>query len=314
MIKSPPHLLTFASMKTYPAKLLLFGEHTVNAGSQALAMPLPLFYGHWEYITDQSSELRKLQMSLPQFAEYLDRTSRQGELILPIDVAGFREALFRGLIFRSNIPRGYGAGSSGALVAAVFDSFHLQTVDDHSLLKKGLAQMESFFHGTSSGTDPLICFLQKPLLLGRESVRLLELPQASIAGSTNRLFLLDTGIERKATPLIEYFLKKMQEENFRKHCRNLLLPAVDGAIEAFLEQNWEKLFVHMHGISDFQLRFLEKMILSAFREIWQAGLESDHFRLKICGAGGGGFLLGISKNFPETEKALTDFRLLPVFG
>jgi hypothetical protein len=31
------------------SKLLLFGEHTVNLGSQALAMPLPHFKGEWNY-------------------------------------------------------------------------------------------------------------------------------------------------------------------------------------------------------------------------------------------------------------------------
>ena len=34
----------------FPAKLLLFGEHTINLGSQALAVPLWRFGGKWCFL------------------------------------------------------------------------------------------------------------------------------------------------------------------------------------------------------------------------------------------------------------------------
>ncbi len=47
---------------SFPAKLLLFGEHTVNLGSHALAVPLPLFSGKWAYAPQLSpSELATKQ-------------------------------------------------------------------------------------------------------------------------------------------------------------------------------------------------------------------------------------------------------------
>ncbi|MFQ5445619.1 MAG: hypothetical protein ACE5FF_01690, partial [Saprospiraceae bacterium] len=74
-------------MKTYPAKILLFGEHTVNLGSRALAMPLPLFSGRWELdLASGPKERRRKQMQLPQFAGYLKRLQAAGNLLLPLDV------------------------------------------------------------------------------------------------------------------------------------------------------------------------------------------------------------------------------------
>jgi mevalonate kinase len=317
-----------SKMKTYPAKLLLFGEHTVNTGSQALAVPLPVFSGRWNFASQLSKqELAKKQMQLPQFAAHLERLRQRGELLCKLDVAAFRDALHEGLVFESNIPTGYGAGSSGALVAAVFGEWGWYSNDwttspEHISpkkileLKQALAQMESFFHGTSSGTDPLICFFQKPVLLGgHEGVKIVSLPGESAPTAAKQaatLFLLDTGIERKATPLIEYFLDKMKEKTFHDRCKSDLLPAVDAAIQSFLAGDMEKLFIETHRIGQFQLLFLEKMIPEAFRQMWQAGLDSDLFKLKVCGAGGGGFLLGITKNLEEIQKQYPTAWLLDV--
>ncbi len=312
-------------MKTYPAKILLFGEHTVNTGTQALAVPFPVFSARWRFAPQLSrQDLAKQQMQLPQFAAHLEQLQHRGRLLCKLDATAFREALHQGLIFESNIPTGYGAGSSGALVAAVFgewakDSSDWSTGIEHVSpkkileLKKALAQLESFFHGTSSGTDPLICFLQKPLLLGgHDGVKIASIADKQFENSTHQLFLLDTRIERKATPLIEYFLKKMKTEAFHTRCKNELLPAVDSAIQSFLSADGKKLFAEMHRISEFQLLFLDKMIPESFHPLWKEGLEGDLFKLKICGAGGGGFLLGLTTDFEAMQKRYPNYRMLSV--
>ncbi len=310
-------------VKTYPAKLLLFGEHTVNTGSQALALPLPLFSAKWQFAPNlDKGELAVRQMQLPQFADYLEELQKRGELLSRLNLAAFRQALKDGLVFNSDIPGGYGAGSSGALTAAVFETW---TEDDLSWtkepdrisseklleLKKILAQMEAFFHGASSGTDPLVCFLQKPILLReRGELQLAHLHQVKMPVT---LFLLDTGIERRASPLIEYFLEKNRQRDFQTPCRKELLPAVNAAIEAFLLGRGERLFEEIHRISRFQFLFLEKLIPVEFRSVWKEGLDGDLFKLKICGAGGGGFLLGVAKDFQETKNKLAAYKLLPVW-
>ncbi|MCF8246633.1 MAG: hypothetical protein K9J37_10280 [Saprospiraceae bacterium] len=304
-------------MQNYPAKLLLFGEHTVNLGSQALAVPLPLFSGKWTFAPQLTpDELAARQMQLPQLADYLDYLQQRGELLANIDSSAFRKALAEGLVFESNIPTGYGVGSSGALVAGVFGNWGIGKSQIHASklgiveLKKALAQMEAFFHGTSSGTDPLVCFLQKPMLLGGAAgAKIVELPNRNF---THQIFLLDTGIQRQATPLIEYFLEKMKGEAFSASCRFELLPAVDSAIAAFLAGNGQLVFEKIHRIGEVQFRFLKKLIPGKFQPTWQQGLDGDLYKLKVCGAGGGGFLLGITADFDATKAALANYNLLPV--
>ncbi|TAK44585.1 MAG: hypothetical protein EPO28_04680 [Saprospiraceae bacterium] len=299
-------------MKTYPAKLLLFGEHTVNLGSQALAVPLPLFSGRWELdVSHGRQALVKKQMKLPQFAGFLERLNQRGQLLLPLDVPKFKSALMEGLVFESDIPTGYGAGSSGALVAAVFDGFSHQAAlfSDLPALKNGFAQAEGFFHGTSSGTDPLICYLQKTILLTKNGI---EIVAPSLHSPAYTLFLLDTGIERKATPLIAHFLKKWENEDFRRQCQTRLLPQVEAAIGAYLCGEWAALFEAVHCIGAFQFRHLDELIPPAFRGIWQAGLESDLFKLKVCGAGGGGFILGTTRDFERLQAQYPTQKLIPI--
>lgn len=291
----------------YNAKILLFGEHTVIKGAQALAMPINDFYGAWKYHPN-SKESIKLQQRLPEFQHYLEK---QG-LNQWINTPAFLAALQQGMYFAANIPTGYGIGSSGALCAAILDKFSL-TSKKRSLLelKEVFAQMESFFHGASSGTDPLVSYLNYPILLGEE-IRKVDLPIQNEQGK-GAIFLLDTGVKRVASPFINGFLERCKDEFYNKKCDTQLVPLVDDAIQTFLNGQWNLLFSTMHELSLFQFRYFDFMILEQFKNSWLEGLSSDHFKLKICGAGGGGFLLGISKDFNKTKAVLSDYKLLPIY-
>ncbi|HFA49555.1 MAG TPA: mevalonate kinase [Bacteroidetes bacterium] len=279
-------------MKKYPAKLLLFGEHTVNLGSQALATPLPLFSGHWDFSENKNEWAGRLL----EFAGYLNKAP----LFINLDINRFKKELSEGLFFNSNIPTGYGAGSSGALVAAIFDRYCMvREGRDLILLKKVFAQMESFFHGTSSGTDPLVCYLNKAVILNKKEIKTTVLPEMQLPF---KLFLLDTGIKRQATPYIEYFLEKNKGVYFNKKIKKNYLPAVDSAIDCFINKKWESLFSEFNIISEFQYLYLKKMIPDKFNKIWKEGLESGYFKLKICGAGGGGFVLGMTNDFEKLKS------------
>ena len=289
-------------MKDYPAKLLLFGEHTVNLGSQALAMPLSLFGGHWDFSKSDNNWAGHLE----KYADYLNAAP----LFIKLDISRFKKELSDGLFFNSNIPSGYGAGSSGALVAAIFDRYCMVPEGkDLTLLKKTLAQMEGFFHGKSSGTDPMVCYLNTALVLNKKEIKKVELPKMK---PPLALFLLDTGIKRKATPFIEYFLEKNIDPVFNKKLNIDYLPAVDSAIGYFLEGKWDLLFSQFNLVSEFQFLFLEKMIPADFLEIWKKGLSSDYFKLKICGAGGGGFILGLTHDFEKLEKEFGGYKFLRI--
>lgn len=298
-------------MQHFFSKLLLFGEHTVNLGSQALAMPLTAFEGYWS----EGGTIEQ-QYDLAAFAMYLFDLKQQNEAILKIDAVAFmRDIEDKGLYFASNVPTGYGAGSSGVLCAAVYqrygESIPDKTFLNYDYFKKGFSQMEAFFHGKSSGVDPLICFLNEPMLITSQGITTVNLP--AYLDVNVAIFLLDTQMPRKAEPLIHWFMEKTQEHDFCDAIKQQLVPSNNMAIAAFLEGHWTNLMKAVHQISAFQLSHLSHLILTDFRGIWQQGLENDIYKLKLCGAGGGGFILGITKNYEKTQLALADYKICKVF-
>ena len=297
-------------MKQYTSKLLLFGEHSVIKGSQALAMPLPHFYGSWEKAKE---DVQKVQMSLPAFANHLEDLQHKNELLCELDIPHFKSELKEGLFFESNIPTGYGVGSSGALCAAVYDVFcknKLEKIEPNFLqLKKIFAQLESYFHGSSSGTDPLICFVEKTLLLeSKENIRTVDFQSKD----DFELFLLDTKISRQTGPFVNLFLGKCKNDHYFSRLQSEYIPDVDEAISAFLTQNVNVLFEKIHAIGYYQFKYFLEMIPTDFRGVWLNGLASDSFKLKLCGAGGGGFLLGITFDFEKTKRELKDYHLIKI--
>jgi mevalonate kinase len=288
----------------YPSKLLLFGEHTVLRGSQALAVPLGNYAGRWQFSADKTK-----QYDLPKLVEYVKILAENGKIAF--DTEGSLSALERGLFFASNIPSGYGAGSSGALVAALYDAFGLDKTLTISDLKIVLGRMESFFHGESSGLDPLVSYLKKPILIRPDKT------MTTLDAAKNDLprFLLDTKQSRKTEPLVKIFLEKTaRSPEFNNLILSELVPLVDDAITAFLQNQTTILFETIHRISLFQHRFLPEMIPMAFKNVWLEGLAGDVYKLKLCGAGGGGFILGFCKDIKDTKKELakSGFSIIPI--
>lgn len=270
-------------------------------------MPINDFYGQWKYAA-KNTEFKKLQYDLPLFQRYLEK---QG-LNQWLNITDLAKALQQGLYFDANIPTGYGVGSSGALCAAILDKFGRNNKALSLLeLKEVFAQMESYFHGASSGTDPLVSYLNYPICLGAE-IKKVALKETDKNGR-GAIFLLDTFVKREASPFVNEFLERCKVEIYDKKCQAQLVPLVDEAIHTFLQGQWGLLFSTMHELSLFQYRYFDFMILNEFKNVWLEGLSSSNFKLKICGAGGGGFLLGISNNFEETKQQLIDYKLLPIF-
>lgn len=284
----------------YNAKILLFGEHTVIKGSQALAMPITKHFGSWRYVGDAKKK-ETLQQKLPQLLQYLNEQN----LDRVLDLVTFSKELHAGLYFQSSIPTGYGMGSSGALCAAIVDRYQLQLPKTYAKLKQLFGQMESFFHGTSSGMDPLVCYLNYPVLfssngdVNRVSLAKLE---ASRKGIDPAIFLLDTHIQRETAPYVNGFLERCKKATYNNQCKEELVPLVNQAIQSAILGNWENLYQSWEAISHLQYDLFDFMIPDNLKPIWREGLDGTAFKLKICGAGGGGFLLGICNDFGKMES------------
>ncbi len=293
-----------ANKRFYKAKILLFGEYSVINGSNALAIPTKLFSGSWGFEKGENEN----QEVLYNLHQYLCKQTFFKSL--------FQETLFKadidqGLIFNSDIPIGYGVGSSGALCAAIFDQYFQK---DHTLevldIKKNLGLIESFFHGSSSGFDPLVCYLDKKILTRKGQVE-------TVICSTNKspfhLFLLDTKTSRKTAPLVKLYLEKYHTERFFKNKVDEKLNTFNNqAIQYYIENDKALLFQSCHEISAFQQTYFQDMIPKHCYNIWKKGLASDLFKIKLCGAGGGGFLLGITMDWERTKSILSEFDLLKI--
>lgn len=276
--------------KIYSSKLLFIGEYTVLMGGSALATPLSLYSGHWSYGDEQGVQQRDLR----DFSYYLQRK----DILNFVDVQSFDAALAKGLYFNSNIPEGYGMGSSGALCAALLDSFG-QQVDRDGLvqLKEKLGQLERYFHGASSGFDPLISFVNQPILV-HSSARMEKVELKLPSADQGYFFLVDTGHARKTGPLVHWFTEAIKNKDLEDAIQKRWIPATDSAIKGLLEGDFEKLKEAWMAISKFQFTELKNLITPEFREV---GIKQDGWALKLCGAGGGGFMLGLSWDESKTK-------------
>ncbi|MEL7219811.1 MAG: hypothetical protein AAGJ93_00750 [Bacteroidota bacterium] len=286
----------------YPAKILLFGEHTILRGSCALAMPWWKRYSKWEQAADTTQ-----QADLLQLAVYLDQ-----EFPHLFQTHQLRQDLDDGYYLYSTIPTGYGLGSSGTVCVAVFDRYATATARRKvSLLgaKPFFAQMESFFHGSSSGTDPLIIYQQQSIQLFPDgTISDVDIPALP---KNWCFFLLDTKKARQTGPLVNYFTERFDTDtNFQQRTKRHWIPATNEAINALLQQDMPSLWQAFKSISQFQLAELPPMVLPLVQSAWKKGLSSELYLLKICGAGGGGFCLGLTQNWKQTQQALKDWELI----
>lgn len=288
---------------SFNAKILLFGEYSIIRSSKALAMPYELFDGKLNFPDELGTGI---DSELIAFSQYLKQQHDKGNLSFDFDHQSFSFDISNGLRFKSTIPQGYGAGSSGALCAAVFDRYAKiddQQKNDISFLKECFKEMESHFHGSSSGVDPLISYLNVPLLIdSQKHLNEVILDQKKDGPG---LFLLNTGRARRTEPLVNLFMEKCSSKDFAYLCDRVLTPISDECILHYINNDKEALWKKFKELSAFQFEHFNPMIPALYRDLWIKGLETDRFYLKLCGAGGGGFLLGLAadvNNLPEELK------------
>ncbi len=288
--------------KSFPSKILLFGEYSIIKNSMALAMPYPLFDGKLSFRRDGS---QSIDPELKALAEYIKKLSIEDKLLIDFDVESFEFDVGQGLFFDSTIPQGFGVGSSGAVIAALHDRYSREEKDqaDIGKLKNHFAMLESHFHGSSSGVDPLISYLNSPILIrNKQDLGPVFIPKYKQGEAS--LFLLNTKRSRKTEPLVNLFLEKCSNEMFAKQCEDILAPVTNYCIDDFLKGNIGGLIQNFKELSRFQYQHFTPMIPTLYRDLWRNNLESGDFYLKLCGAGGGGFLMGLAPNYKKAKIAL----------
>jgi mevalonate kinase len=295
----------------YYAKILMFGEYSVIYDSMGLTIPFDVYSGSFGFC-GKENDVEELQSNknLSAFHDYLQEIDSTGELVPDIDLLSFGKAIKEGLFFNSDIPQGFGIGSSGAVCAAVYDHFcnHKTILNsdnwdtDIRKLKQQFAQMESYFHGISSGLDPLISYLHEPLhIVGKDNIR----PAEKANPVDLDIFLVNTGTKGKTGPLVNLFFDMLRKHSFYKKFNTGFMVSNDNCIQNYLGGETENLYENLTQLSAFTLELFDPMIPEGFKGFWKEGLDNGDYLLKLCGSGGGGFLLGFTREYGRVQKKLS---------
>jgi mevalonate kinase len=301
-------------MQVFPSKILLFGEYVVLLNAKALAIPFSHFFAKLSTANLVTSTVNSVvedsNQLLHKLYQYIKKTIHQTDLAGKFNLQGFKSDIDHGLYLDSNIPLGYGIGSSGALTAALYDKY-VQKSDKLSPenmipIKKNMAYLESFFHGSSSGTDPLVSYINKPLLFHKDTIDILN--HSFYLQQFCPVFLIDTGTSRKTGKFVQEFLNSCKDLHYLASIQKMI-SASNSCINCILEDREEAFFQNLSELSKLQFMHLQPMILPDFHDFWEQGFHSGHYLIKLCGSGGGGFLLAFVKNVNAFSDAVKHFSL-----
>ena len=304
------------------SKVLLFGEYSILFNSNGLSIPYAHFNGSLNFINasaytdlDFAKESNRQLKSYAIFlANHCNDDIKTEDLLADID---------KGLYFESSIPEGYGLGSSGALVAAIYKKYGKNIIkatagmDNHETqrLKSIFANLESYFHGKSSGIDPLLCYLKYPLFIkDQQNISSINISRRNIK-KDDAVFIVNTKQSGKTAPLVDLFMTKCLNPIYIEKIKNDLIPTTNKCIHSLLEGDISSLYKNLKQLSKFQLEYLKEMIPDEFLKYWEEGIAKNHYLLKLCGSGGGGYILGFTREFSKVKIELAGHGLevIPVY-
>ena len=300
------------------AKILLFGEYGIIKDSKGLAIPYNTYQGALKKSNELSVAAQKSNLSLQNFYNYLVNLEKQDLVSFRLDE--FKADVEEGIYFDSSIPQGYGVGSSGALVASIYDKYaddkitvlENLTRDKLLKLKQIFSLMESFFHGKSSGLDPLNSYLSLPILINsKDNLEPTGIP--SQKEGKGAVFLLDSEIIGETEPMVNIFMEKMKNEGFRRMLNEDFAKHTDACIDNFINGDLNSLLGNVKELSKVVLTNFKPMIPTTFHKIWRKGIDTNQYYLKLCGSGGGGYILGFTEDFEKTKTTLKDYKLELVY-
>ena len=303
------------------SKILLFGEYGIIKDSKGLSIPYNFFKGALKSDQNLSEDAKESNDKLLGFVSYLEELQAREPELVSFDLKKLRKDVDQGMYFDSSIPQGYGIGSSGALVAAIYDKYAnnritvLENLTREKLLKlKSIfGKMESYFHGKSSGLDPLNSYLSLPILINsQDNIESTSIPSQNREGK-GAVFLLDSGTTGETAPMVQIFMEKMKQEGFRKVIKDQFIKHTDACVEDFINGNVKSLFGNLKQLSHVVLDHFKPMIPKEFHKLWKQGIDTNDYYLKLCGSGGGGYILGFTQDLDQAKKTLKGHHLEVVY-
>lgn len=269
----------------------------------ALAVPFHRFSGQLRFpevlsgiISQKEIESNAVLIKLNQFFKSNDKRFH----FLNLDY--FENDIKNGLYFDSSIPEGSGLGSSGALTASIYHKYAApEAQNELNLTRTNLALIESFFHGLSSGIDPLISYLNKPLLIENVNSFNAAIDLSSFLDNYT-LFLINSHSMGRTDILVSAFMEQYNQTDFKEQIDIEYIPLINKTIRALLNSDFETFETLIMRYSQFQLTYFSAMIPAGMTNYFKHGIISGDFYLKLCGSGGGGFTLAIARDRQKAES------------
>ena len=304
------------------SKILLFGEYGIIKDSRGLSIPYNFYKGALKIDHLNSGEKKKSNQELSNYSNYLETLNSNPDTPVKFELSNLKRDIEQGMYFDSSIPQGYGVGSSGALVAAIYDKYALDKItvlenlnqEKLQILKRTFSEMESFFHGKSSGLDPLNSYLSLPILIkSKDNIEPAGIPSQAKNGK-GAVFLLDSGKVGETAPMVNIFMENMKQEGFRRMVKDRFIKHTDACVDSFLKGDISNLFSNVKSLSKVVLENFKPMIPQDFHDLWKKGIDSNAYYLKLCGSGGGGYMLGFTEDIENAKKALKGHKVEVVYS
>ncbi|MGB0432272.1 MAG: mevalonate kinase family protein [Bacteroidia bacterium] len=261
-------------------KILLFGEYAILDDSNALAVPSTNYFGELKLNANTPLQLDS-HVHLLSFANFLETKFQPY-----FDITSLEADLHQKLYFDSNIPQGYGVGSSATVVAAFLKRYGKAIPETLEKKKALFGDIESHFHGKSSGLDVMVCYENAPVLIQNSR---LKIEHSVHENDYCKFELIDTKEIGLTSELVNEF--KGQNSKFKECFRKDYVNSTNRAIDYFLMGNEAKMFAEMKKLSLFAFEHMPFTIPDSFKPQWEASLNDENTVMKLCGSGGGGFVL-----------------------
>jgi mevalonate kinase len=105
--------------------------------------------------------------------------------------------------------------------------------------------------------------------------------------------------------MVTRFLENCKQKDYLYAIMNQFLPLNNDCIHYLIKGEMNNFFKQLKNLSRFQYSWFSDMIPDDYKALWKHGFDSDEYTLKLCGSGGGGYILGFASNLDQALQFLS---------
>jgi mevalonate kinase len=109
-------------------------------------------------------------------------------------------------------------------------------------------------------------------------------------------------------------MENSKEEAFNNMLQKEFVHYTNACVDDFLKADVKSLFGNIKKLSKVVLDNFKPMIPNQFHQLWKQGIETNAYYLKLCGSGGGGYILGFTEDLEHAKQLLKNYQLEVVYN